>query len=392
MANRYFELVRATLQADDSEAALEALIVAEPELPVAMGEFWASGFGTEKIPVESARLLVERGAPLSVHAAAGFGFVDRLTAMLDRDSGLVHARGGDGCTPLHFARDVATARLLVERGAELDARDDDHRSTPAQWRIGAAPQVSRLLLAMGATPDIFLAAALGDRAMAERLIAADAGCVAHRIGKAPEFPPIGHDGGGGTILQWTLGFNSYAHQIALWKGHPEIFDLLHERSDEPTKLLVCCVLVRRVEAEEIVWRQPGIVQALPDEDLQLLPKYCWETNTNYEAVRLMLDLGFPIGQIDRHHGYTALHNAAWSGNAALVDLLLARGAAVDVVDPQYEATPLGYAIHDCVVEKRHPEGEFTKVVESLMKAGSRMDMRYFPTGDAGLDEVIGRYL
>ena len=96
-----------------------------------------------------------------------------------------------------------------------------------------------------------------------------------------------------------------------------------------------CVLGRRADAEAIVARHPGIVASLPAEDLELLPKYCWETNTNYEAVKLMLDLGFPVAQIERNHGYTALHNAAWAGSADLVDLLIARGAPVDVVDPTF---------------------------------------------------------
>jgi ankyrin repeat protein len=379
MANRNLELVEAALQS------------ADPQLLTAVGESWATGFGTEEIPVETARRLVERGAPLSVHAAAGFGFTDLLEAMLRSEPGLVHAKGGDGCTPLHFARDVETARLLVERGAQIDARDDDHRSTPAQWRIGKAPEVSRLLLELGATPDIFLAAALGDREMAARLIAADASCTGYRIGKAPEFPPIGHDGGGGTILQWTLAFNSFAHQVALMKGHRELFDFLYERSDTRTRLLVCCVLARRDEAEEIVRSHPGIVQSLPVVDLELLPQYCWETNTNYEAVRLMLDLGFPVAQVENRHGYSALHNAAWSGNAPLVDLLIARGAPVDLTDPRFNATPLGYAIYDCAVEKRHPEGEFAKVAESLLKAGSPMTAWNYPTGDAAVDEVLARY-
>ncbi|MBI1787448.1 MAG: hypothetical protein HYR60_07850 [Acidobacteria bacterium] len=30
---------------------------------------------------------------------------------------MIDAKGVDGCKPLHFARDIATARLLVERGA-----------------------------------------------------------------------------------------------------------------------------------------------------------------------------------------------------------------------------------------------------------------------------------
>src|SRR5262249_45446867 len=234
--------------------------------------------------------------------------------LLDQDPLLVHAKGGDGCTPLHFARDVATAQLLLDRGAGIDARDEDHESTPAQWSIGEAPDVARFLIDRGGAPDIFLAAALGDRDLAARLIDANPACVSYRIGRLPDFPPLGHHSRGGTIYQWTLAFNSYPHQIALLKGHPDLFDLLWTRSDDTTRLLVSCVLARRSDAESIVARHPGIVASLPSLDLELLPRYCWETNTNYDAVKLMLDLGFPIAHPETSHGYTALHNAAWSGS------------------------------------------------------------------------------
>ena len=83
--------------------------------------------------------------------------------------------------------------------------------------------------------------------------------------------PSGYNGRGGTIYQWTLAFNSYAHQIALLKGHPDVFDLLWARSDDTTRLLVSCVLARRDDAEAIAARHPGIVASLPAEDLELLP-------------------------------------------------------------------------------------------------------------------------
>ena len=196
---------------------------------------------------------------------------------------------------------------------------------------------------------------------------------------------------GGTIYQWTLAFNSYPHQIALLKSHPHIFDFLYANSDPQTRLLVCCVLARRDDAEAIARQHPYIIASLPNSELELLPRYCWETNTNYEAVRLMLDLGFPVAHTERSHGYSPLHNAAWSGDAALVDLLISRGHPVDIVDPGYNATPLGYAIHDCLVEKRHPEGNFARVVESLLKAGSPWDPSIYPTGDQSLDEVLSRF-
>jgi ankyrin repeat protein len=354
----------------------------------AVGKWWAPGFYTRSVAAGVGRFLVERGAPLTAHAAAGLGLADHLADLLAADPSLIDAKGGDGCTPLHFARDLETAKVLLARGARVDARDDDHESTPAQWLIGEAPDVARFLLEHGAAPDIFLAAALGDRGLAERLIQADPGCLAHRIGRLPEFPPIGHKGRGGTIYQWTLAFNSYAHQIALQKGYRELFAFLYENSDTPTRLLVSCVLARRPEAEAIAARNPGLVDSLPAADHELVARYCWETNTNYEAVKLMLDIGFPVAHPERSHGYSPLHNAAWSGAADLVDLLIARGHPVDLVDPTFKATPLGFAIYDCTVEKRHPEGDFGRAVKSLLDAGSPWDALEYPTGDMRIDEAL----
>jgi hypothetical protein len=223
------------------------------------------------------------------------------------------------------------------------------------------------------------------------LVNEDRGCVAHRIGKPPEFPPIGHRGLGGTIYQWTLGFNSYPHQIALVKGHRPMFDFLYAASDQETRLLVNCLQARRAEAEAIAKEHPGIVPALADVDRELVAKYCWETNTSYGAVKLMLDLGFPVAHPERSHGHTPLHNAAWAGSGDLVELLISRGHPVDIRDPGYHATPLGYALYDCLVEKRHPEGEFARVVKALVEAGSPLEGVTYPTGDAALDEVLNAY-
>ena len=129
------------------------------------------------------------------------------------------------------------------------------------------------------------------------------------------------------------------------------------------------------QAERSLPENPGLVAGLPEIDLQLPALYCWETNSNYDAVKLMLDLGFPVAHPERNHGYTALHNAAWEGRADIVELLLERGAPVDIADPVYHATPLGFALHDCLVEKRHPEGAFGRVVKLLIDAGSPWDLR-----------------
>ena len=390
---------RLDLLNDDSRrpplAAARSIAMAEQLLGlgadvVAVSKWWKNGLHARHVETAVARYLIERGAVPTVHAAAALGFIDLLEKFLDADPTLIQAKGCDGCRPLHFSRNIPTAQFLVARGARWDSRDDDHDSTPAQWLIGDAPEVSRWLLEQGAAPDIFLAAALGDRPLAERLIAADRRCLASRIGKGSEFPALGYKGRGGTIYQWTLGFNNYPHQIALKKGHDDLFQFFFDQSDTTTQFLVCCVLARREKAESILARQPGLMESLSGDDLELLPRYCWETNLDYEAARLMLDLGFPVARTTPVYGFTPLHNAAWAGHAGLVELLLNRGHPTDVVDPTYKSTPLGWALHDCLVEKRHPEGNFPHVVQLLIDAKSPLDGVKYPTGHVEIDKILKR--
>jgi hypothetical protein len=44
------------------------------------------------------------------------------------------------------------------------------------------------------------------------------------------------------------------------------------------------------------------------------------------------------------------------------------------------------------VEKRHPDGEFARVVKALLRAGSPMNGVKYPTGDAAVDEVLIEYV
>ena len=87
--------------------------------------WWAGGFGLleHDIAPEEAAPLIERGAVVDVFAAAHLGMFDRVRELVDREPMLVHARGGDGKTPLHCARPSRSRRYLIEHGAEVDARE-----------------------------------------------------------------------------------------------------------------------------------------------------------------------------------------------------------------------------------------------------------------------------
>jgi hypothetical protein len=45
-----------------------------------------------------------------------------------------------------------------------------------------------------------------------------------------------------------------------------------------------------------------------------------------------------------------------------------------------------------LVEKRHPEGEYARVVKALLEAGSPIEGVKYPTGDAAVDEVLNAYI
>ena len=54
--------------------------------------------------------------------------ISKLTELVAADQNVVHAKGGDGQTPLHFASTVEIAQFLLDHGAEIDALDVDHES------------------------------------------------------------------------------------------------------------------------------------------------------------------------------------------------------------------------------------------------------------------------
>jgi hypothetical protein len=61
------------------------------------------------------------------------------------------------------------------------------------------------------------------------------------------------------------------------------------------------------------------------------------------AIRLLVDLGFDV---NARHRTTALHEAAWRGDLAMVELLLDLGADPAITDTSFDSTPRGWAEHN----------------------------------------------
>ncbi len=104
--------------------------------PGSRTQWWAGGYGVlDDCDPALVDFLVERGAVIDAHAAARLGKLPEPTDLVAADPEAVHARGGDGQTPLHFASTVDIAAFLLAHGAEIDALDVHHESTPAQYML-----------------------------------------------------------------------------------------------------------------------------------------------------------------------------------------------------------------------------------------------------------------
>jgi ankyrin repeat protein len=274
----------------------------------------------------------------------------------------VHARGGDGQQPLHEAKTVAIADYLLDHGADIDARCVDHKSTPAQYALVSRPDVCRRLLERGATADIFMAACLGDLAVATRLLDADAGCTAARIhepGYAP-VPPL-------HIYCWSLGFGLSPHEVAKKFGHQEVHDLLVARSSAGTRLLNALLNADERAANAELDRDPSLLTSLSHKAHGHLAHAIF--HEHFAAAALMLRLGFDPAApgVD---GGSALHAACWVGNVEMVERLIARGGVpLDARDPTHGGTPLGWAAFGSV-HRRAPGANYVAVIDRLVAAGA----------------------
>ena len=327
--------------------------------------WWAGGFGVLDDDHGLADFLIERGAQIDVYAASRLGRIDTIRKLLAEDPARVHARGGDGQTPLHVAANAEIAALLLDAGADVNARDVDHESTAAQYAIRERQDVARYLVARGSATDLLMACALGDLELARKHLDGNPQSVAMTV-SADDFPMV-NPRAGGTIYIWTLGGNKSAHAVAREFGHEDVFRLLMERS--PHELAVAAAA--EVGDEDLVRILVNTRAVDPRElNARLVRKVVDAAERNdARAIRLLLLAGWPVGAIGKH-GATALHFGAWHGNADLVRETLTQGPSLETRDHDFDLTPLGWAFHGSLHGPNRDRGNYAAVVEALLSAGA----------------------
>ena len=394
--------LKSTLDDPHFDFGSTALIIAKSNLPLvdallnhgadinATSQWWAGDFHIlELADADLAAALVERGAHITVHAAAEQGWLDWLESAYESDPVIVNQPGGDGKTPLHYADEPAVIDWLLARGADLEARDLDHRSAPLQWKIAEGKlDTARELARRGARVDIFAAVVLGDASLVEAELEREPNAIRARVNSAGYDLTPQADGS----HQYVYAFNGAGlspHQVALETGQSEMFDLLLSRSPVESQLLARCAAGDEAEARRIAEAHPGLVASLPEADRRQLLHAAWTAQT--AIVKLMLSLGFDIHIADDDK-MTPLHWAAFHGHVEVAAALLEADDSPPLTWLNaYGGTPLATCLYGSRFGWRD-DGDHLRAMQLLVDAGSEVRAEWLPTGDDDMDAILRRAL
>jgi len=340
--------------------------------PNRRSDWWAGGFhALYSATGAAADRLIAAGAIPDACAAAHLDRSDLLARMIAEDPARVRERGGDGQTPLHFARSRAVVDVLLDAGADIDARDVDHRSTAAEWMLdqkrGAGRfDIARYLVERGASADIFLAAALGLTDKVRAMLRGDPKLLDLRTaqGAYGEKPPSSYH-----IYMWTIGDGRSPLDVAAQFEQQETVAAMLEFASPLQRLLLACRRADEAGARALLRENPGIIESMTSGDHRAITNAAW--NGDARAVALMSNLGFDP-RIEGHDGGTALHCAAWQGSTETVAVLLRRRDARELLtikDSHYGATPLGWCFHGSRVG--NTSHDHAGVAKLLLEAGAR---------------------
>jgi ankyrin repeat protein len=351
----------------------------------ARSRWWAGGFGIlDSVPPELAPYAIERGATITVNAAARLGMFDKLRELVTADPSLVNARGGDGQTPLHVASTLEIAEFLLDHGADIDALDVDHEATPAQYLVRDHQDIVRMLIRRGCKTDILMAAAVGDLDLVRKHLDADPASI--RTSVSEDYFPRKDPRAGGHIYIWKLGHNKTPHLVAKEFGHDHVFRLVMDRSPAELKLAQACELGDEETFRMLLDRHPELIRSLSDADRRKLVDAA--QNNNLDAVKLMLGAGWPLDSRGQHRA-TALHWAAWHGNADMIREILRHDPPIDDADNDFHATPLGWATHGSENGWHRKTGDYASVVDLICAAGATLPKEI--TGTESVKAVLRKY-
>jgi uncharacterized protein len=335
--------------------------------------------------VETARALLEHGADANAQelkggqdalmwaAAAGNPALVKLLVAHGAD---VHARSKGDFTALLFAAqqgDVESGRALLAAGANLnDARRVDRFSALMIAAASGQAAFAALLMERGADPN---------------LVDQNGHTALHHAALDPKGAPLVKallDGGATVNARTTRDTRANTTSGVSVKGATPLFLAASRGNVETVRALVAG------RADPLLTTDAGTAPlhvATWGGDPYFRDWTEQEKRNLFEITRLLVELGADVNSAGEH-GWTALHGAAYKGVDAAVQLLVERGAKLDVLD-EYGQTPLSIANAVITVGSKDAYYQSSRVVRKstsdlLLKLGAK------PLAESGV-QILDRF-
>lgn len=323
----------------------------------------------------------------SLHAAAVVGDLATAQRLLDADPALATRAGGPrGWVPLLYlcygrvdggGDPLAVAHLLLERGADPNSRVmlDEFCFTALTGAMGEGerglenqpphPQARALAIALleaGADPNdsqgLYNTMFRPSNEWLELLLAHGL-TASHMVNWSPHATPMldyllgqavkdGFDERVALLLARgasASGRDAYDHRThhenAIMRGRRNIAELLLRHGATPVPLPPRDEF-RAAYMNGDAAAARALIAQHPEFRASAAPLLDAADGGHLDAVRLLLDLGFPVDARGAG-GDTALHQAAIRGHLLVARLLVERGAPLEVRDTTHQATPVGWA-------------------------------------------------
>ncbi len=290
-----------------------------------------------------------------------------------RSAPMVQRLLGAGADPndgesLYHAVEQADRRIvaaLVAAGARWPGTNALHR----QLDIESLPQLQQVL-ALGADADE-LSPDTGTRPL-QHAVQRGRSLACLQLLVAHGADPAGRDAHGHTLAR-----------TAARAGRRDVLGWLAALGHQPPaglhdRFIAACAAADEAAARELLAAQPGLIEMLSATDRQLLPEQA--QRGEQASVRLMLALGWPV-DVPGPWQASALNQAAFRGDAAMVALLLQQGARWHERNG-YGGTALGSCLHAGCHEPVSG-GDYAGVLALLLGDGAPV-----PEDDGSLSEAM----